>query len=230
MIYVLPPKWPITWMTIAWRWDTPPQKKNCSVSLHVVTNLCQFMAQNSEIWGVKKNGQLFDISKILKNWHFSAPANAQSVTYLKIQTKVCRVPWGPPMDWLLIKSVDAEYPLSCHKCVENGHFVFYAPPDPLSVLHPPKNGTTSAYLQAPRHFDAPLLLHREKNRFSEGNFFGQITLMALESPKIDICQNWPKRVLGDVIRCLESKFDKKFQWEVVQNAEKKFLITMLLGG
>ena len=33
-------------------------------SLHIVTHLCQFMAQNSKIWGVKKNWQLFDISKI----------------------------------------------------------------------------------------------------------------------------------------------------------------------
>ena len=44
----------------------PPQKnkKHC-FSLHIVTHLCQFMAHNSEIWGgVKKNRQLFDISKI----------------------------------------------------------------------------------------------------------------------------------------------------------------------
>ena len=34
--------------------ETGPQKiflKNSSVSLHVVTYLCQFMGQNSEIWG-----------------------------------------------------------------------------------------------------------------------------------------------------------------------------------
>ena len=53
--------------------DTRPQKKNCSVSLHVITHLCHFMAQNSKIWGgVKKIGQLFDSSNILKNRHFSA--------------------------------------------------------------------------------------------------------------------------------------------------------------
>ena len=48
--------------------ETRPQKKkkNSSISLHVVTHLCQFMAQNSKIWGVKKIRQLFDISKILK--------------------------------------------------------------------------------------------------------------------------------------------------------------------
>ena len=71
MIYVSPPKWPITRTAIARRPDPPP-KKNSSISLHVVTHLCQFMAQNSEIWGVKKIRQLFGISKILKNGHFSA--------------------------------------------------------------------------------------------------------------------------------------------------------------
>ena len=45
-------------------------------------------------------------------------------------------------------------------------------------------------------------------RDSEDTQFCKSTQTALESPKIDICQNWPKRVLGDVIRCLVSKFDK----------------------
>ena len=72
MIYVSPQKWPITRTAIAQRPDPPPKKKNSSVSLHVVTHLCQFMAQNSEIWGVKKIRQLFNISKILKNRHFLA--------------------------------------------------------------------------------------------------------------------------------------------------------------
>ena len=47
--------------------DTGAKKNNnkkCCFSLHIVTHLCQFMAQNSEIWGVKKNRQLFEISKI----------------------------------------------------------------------------------------------------------------------------------------------------------------------
>ena len=52
------------------------KKKNSSVSFHVVTYLCQFMAQNSRIWGVKKIRQLFDISNILKNRHFSAQQTA----------------------------------------------------------------------------------------------------------------------------------------------------------
>ena len=45
--------------------------------------------------------------------------NSQLVTYPKIQTKVCRVPSGTPMDWFLMKSVNAEYPLSYCKCVKN---------------------------------------------------------------------------------------------------------------
>ena len=52
MIYVLPPKWPITQTTIVRRQD--PQKNKGSISLHVVAHLCQFIGQNSEIWGSKK--------------------------------------------------------------------------------------------------------------------------------------------------------------------------------
>ena len=52
------------------------------------------MAQNSEIWGSKKKVNFFDISKLA----VFGPANSQSVTYPKIQTKVCRVPSGTPMD------------------------------------------------------------------------------------------------------------------------------------
>ena len=212
MIYVSAPKWPITQMAIARRWDPP--KKNSSISLHVVTHLCQFMAQNSEISGVKKIWQLFDISKILKNSALFGPANGQSVTYSKIQTKVCRVPWGPPMDWFLIKSVNAEYPLSCRKCVEKQTFCILCPTGPLSVSElPPKMvppyslGTCPP--TKPETLWCPIAPSSRKNWFSEGIFFWQITWMALELPKIDICQNWPRRVLGDVIRCLEPKFDKK---------------------
>ena len=45
--------------------------------------------------------------------------------------------------------------------------------------------------------------------------------MALELPKIDICQNWPRRVLGEVISCLESKFDKKIPMGSVPNCRKE---------
>ena len=75
--------------------------------------------------------------------------------------------------------------------------------------------------KTPRHFEALSLLHREKIDFLKASFFWQITQMALESPKIDICQNWPRRVLGDVIRCLESKFDKKIPMGSVPNCQKE---------
>ena len=49
------------------------------------------MAQNSKIWGGQKIQQLFDISKILKNWHFLAQQMAnwshQNLTYVKIDQK-----------------------------------------------------------------------------------------------------------------------------------------------
>ena len=95
-----PPKWPITQTAIARRPDPKKKKKNSSVGLHVVTHLCQFMAQNSEIWGCQKNSTTSQI-RHFKNPKKSAlfgPANGQLVTYSKIQTKVCRVPWGPAMD------------------------------------------------------------------------------------------------------------------------------------
>ena len=51
-----------TQMAIARTPDHPPQKS--SINSHINTYLCQFMAQNSKIWGVKKKGEFFDISKI----------------------------------------------------------------------------------------------------------------------------------------------------------------------
>ena len=67
-------------------------KKNCSVSLHIVTHLCQFMAQNSKIWGSKKSDNFLTAQKILKKLALFGPGNGQSVTYSKIQTKICRLP------------------------------------------------------------------------------------------------------------------------------------------
>ena len=83
-------------MTIAQTLD-PPKKKNqesCSINLHIVTHICQFMTQNSKIWGLKKSDNFLTAQKLA----LFGPANSQSVTYSKIQTKVCRVHWGTPMD------------------------------------------------------------------------------------------------------------------------------------
>ena len=55
----------------------------------------------------------------------------------------------------------------------------------------------------------------------KGLCFDKSTRTTLESPKIDICQNGPKRVLGYVISCLESKFDKRIPMGSVPNCQKE---------
>ena len=74
------------------------------------------------------------------------------------------------------------------------------------------------------HFDAPSLLHRENIDFLKTPDFGQSTQTALESLKIDICQNGTQGALGDVSSCLETKFDKKMSMGSVPNCRKE--ITM----
>ena len=130
------------------------------------------------------------------------------------------------MDWFLIKSVNAEYPLSCGKCVEKWTFCVLCPAGPPKcVTHPQKMvppyslGTWPP--TNPKTLWSPIAPSSRKNWFSEGIFFWQITRMALESPKLDICQNWPRKVLGDIIRCLKSKFDKKIPMRSVPNCRKE---------
>ena len=139
------------------------------------------------------------------------------------------------MDWFLIKSVNAEYPLSCRKCVEKWTFCILCPAGPPKCFAPPPKMVPpySLGICPPTNIEtlwSPIAPSSRKNRFSEGISFWQITQTALELPKIDICQNWPRRVLGDVRRCRESKFAKKLQWEVSQIVEEKFPHAMLLGG
>ena len=57
--------------------------------------------------------------------------------------------------------------------------------------------------------------------FPKTPVFGQSTQTALESPKIDICQNGPQGALGDVSSCLETKFDKKMSMGSVPNCRKE---------
>ena len=90
----------------------------------------------------------------LKNWHFLAPANGQSVTYPKIQTEVCRVPSGTPMDWFLMKSVNAEYPLSCCKCVEKSDPLQSNPCQTPQVCHTPQKWYHHI-AQGPAHLKPP---------------------------------------------------------------------------
>ena len=54
-----------TQTAIAW---TPDAKKKSSINSHINTYLCQFMAQNSKIWGLKKIVEFFDNSKIGTFW------------------------------------------------------------------------------------------------------------------------------------------------------------------
>ena len=116
-----------TLMAIAQTLDAKKKKKKKnSVNSHINTYLCQFMAQNSEIWRVKKIVEFLTSRKLAP----FGPANGQSVTYSKIQTKVCRTPYSTPMDRFLIKSVNPEYPLSCHKCVEKWTFCVLCPARP----------------------------------------------------------------------------------------------------
>ena len=130
------------------------------------------------------------------------------------------------MDWFLIKSVNAKYPLSCHKCVEKQTFCILCPTGPPKCVAPPQNGTTIYSLgicppTTPETLWSPITPSLRKNRFSESIFFWQITQTVLELLKIDICPNWPRSVLGDVIRCLESKFDKKIPMGSVPNCRKE---------
>ena len=78
-------------------------------------------------------------------------------------------------------------------CQKNGTFVFNALLDAPSVSHPPKMvppyslGTCPPKTLKPQQ--SPIAPSLRKNLFSEGIFFWQITQMALELPKIDICQS-----------------------------------------
>ena len=105
-------------------------------------------------------------------------ANGQLVTYLKIQTKVFRVPSGTPMDWFLMKSVNAKYPLSCHKYVKKQTLCTRSLTRPTKCVTPPQKwyhhiAQGSAHLKPLEHFDAPLLLHWEKIDFLKAPIFWQ---------------------------------------------------------
>ena len=191
--------------------------------LHICANL---WLKIPKFGGGQKNLTTFWHLKNPKKLALFGPANGQSVTYSKIQTKMCRVPWGPPMDRFLMKSVNAEYPLSCRKGVKKQTFCILCPAGPPKCVTPPPKMVPPYSLGTypptnPKTLWCPVTPSLRKNWFSEGIFFWQITRMALELRKIDICQNWPRRVLGDVIRCLESKFDKKIPMGSVPNCRKE---------
>ena len=143
----------------------------------------------------------FKMSKILKKSALKAPGNGQLVMYSKIQSRVSRIPLvhtcGLILDQISQCRVPSKLPQMCQK---NGTFVLknfncsmprwmpqvcctplkMVPPYSLGTC-PPKNPKPHWSLVAPSS---------RKNLFSEGIFFWQITRTALQSPKIDIFQNW----------------------------------------
>ena len=111
------------------------------------------MAQNSEIWGVKKKGELF---WHLKNRQFSDQQMANRWLTRKSKPQVCRVPSGTPMDWSLMKSANAEYPLSCRKCVEKWTICTRIDATPPKCIGPPRKwyhhiAQPSAHLKPPHN-------------------------------------------------------------------------------
>ena len=98
-IYVSPPKWPITRMAIAGRPD--PKKKKKKMLRNFTCCYTSMPIYGSKFWnlGCQKNLTTFWHLKNPKKSALFGPANSQLVTYSKIQPRVCRVPWGTPMDW-----------------------------------------------------------------------------------------------------------------------------------
>ena len=165
-------------MAIARRPDPPKKKKFFHKFTCCYTSMPIY---GSKFWnlGGQKNWTTFWHLKNPKKSALFGPAIGQSVTYSKIQTRVCRVPWGIPMDWFLIKSVNAKYPLSCRKCVVKQTFCVLCPAGPPKCIASPPKMVPPYSLGTcpptnPRHFEAPSLLHREKIDFLKASFFGKL--------------------------------------------------------
>ena len=147
-----------------------------------------------------KSQQLFNMSKKCQKLALNGPWSSQLVRYSKIQTRVSRTPWAIPMDWFLMKSVNAV-------------FFLMACGTPISVAHPPKMELSHSlviwYLKPLRFMEDLSLLHQENFDFLKVPNFGNNSQMVLESPKVDTFQKWPSVDIRDVSSCLESKFDKE---------------------
>ena len=109
----------------------------------------------------------------------NGPVNGQSVRYSKIQTRVSRTPQDTPMDWFLMKSVNAKYPLSHRKCAEKCNFSvsFFsmAHGTPLSASHPPKMVPSYSLViwlpKTPKSHWSPIAPSSRKLWFSEDTQF-----------------------------------------------------------
>ena len=147
------------------------------------------MAQNSEIWGVKKNLQLFDID--LKNYHFMAQ---QMANRSHIQKSTSRYVEHPRLH-LLGQIGESWVPFKASQMLKNAIFFSTAPSTPLSVSHPPKMVPSCSLVicppKTPSIVDHWWLLHQENLDFLRAPYFGKSTQMALGLPKVDICQKWP---------------------------------------
>ena len=124
--------------------------------------------------------------------------------------------------------VPSKLPQMCQK-TKKRNLRIWSPARAPKCLTPPRKwyhhiAQPSAHLKPSSLEKESPLLHREKNDFLKGLYFGISTRMALESPKSDIFQIWPKRVLGHVISCLESKFEKRIPMGSVPNEQKEILM------
>ena len=160
-------------MTITWTSDPP---KKSSINLHTVTHLCQFMTQNSKIWGgSKKKSNNFLTSQ--KSALFG-PASGQLVTYSKTQTKVCRTSYSTQVYWLILDEISqCRVPFKLSQMCQKMEPLFSMPHwIPLSVSHPPKMVPQYSLGTCPPNtpsLSKVLSLHQEKNWFSEDTQFCQ---------------------------------------------------------
>ena len=113
MICVLAETWPITWTVIGWTPDPPPKKISIWVYiwLHIYANL---WVKILKFGGVKKMDNFLTSLKSSKSGTFW-PSKWPISDLFKNPNWICKVPFGTPMDWSLMKSVNAEYPLNCCK-------------------------------------------------------------------------------------------------------------------
>ena len=80
---------------------------------------CKFLGQNSEYPALQNFGNFFDMSKNLKKSTLNSLRNGQSVTYSKMQTKVCRgtlgCTYGLMLDEIGQCRVPSKLPQMCRK-------------------------------------------------------------------------------------------------------------------
>ena len=125
--------------------------------------------------------------------------------------------------------VPSKLPQMCRKTTKKQNLQIQSPARaPKCLTPPPKMLAPYSRAICPPKIPPSLekespLLHREKNGFLKGLYFGISTRTTLESPKSDMCQNGPERVLGNVISCPEPKFEKEIPMGSVPNERKEIM-------